>query len=251
MELGLNKMPWYGQILLFGMLAGLAVYGFEYFYAADARVKLQAKQDDLVQVRARVSRGQAIAAQLPQFQAKVAELESRLEVLKTQLPDQRDVGEMLRRVQTLATQSNLVVKTFRPQPLKQKELHTEWPMLLEFDGSYHNLGLFFDRVSKVPRIINISDIGIHAYDAKAQAEQSVTVAASVIATAFVLVDKPPAGMKKPGTPGAPGAPAAPAATATPAPIAAPVSGFAGPAAAAINGAKTIAAASSVASATTR
>jgi type IV pilus assembly protein PilO len=235
MELGLNKMPWYGQILLFGMLAGLAVYGFEYFYAADARAKLQTKQDELEQVRARVSRGQAIAAQLPQFQARVADLESRLEVLKTQLPDQRDVGEMLRRVQTLATQSNLVVKTFRPQPLKQKELHTEWPMLLEFDGSYHNLGLFFDRVSKVPRIINISDIGIQAQDPKTQAEQGTTIAAQVLATAFVLVDKP-SGAK----PGAPGAPAA-----------AGPAGSAAPGIPAINAAKTAAAASSAASAATR
>jgi type IV pilus assembly protein PilO len=206
--MGLNKMPWYAQILLFGVLAGGAVYGFDYFYAADARTKLEAKQTELLAVQARVTRGQQIAAQLPQFQAQVADLESRLEVLKTQLPETRDVGEMLRRVQTLATQSNLVVKIFRPQPLKQKELHTEWPMLLEFDGTYHNLGTFFDRVSKVPRIINISNIGIKAMDAKAQAEQGNTISASVLATAFVLAaDKPAAGANgKPGAPGAPGAP---------------------------------------------
>ena len=233
MELGLNKMPWYGQILLFGVLAGMTVYGFEYFYAADARVKLQGKEQELGQVRERVARGQVIAAQLSQFQAKVVDLESRLEVLKTQLPEQRDVGEMLRRVQTLATQSNLVVRTFRPQALKQKELHTEWPMLLEFDGTYHDLGLFFDRVSKVPRIINISDIGIHAQDPKTQAEQGKTVSASVIATAFVLVDKPPAGAK-PGAPGAAGA-----------------AGSAAPGIPAINAAKTAAAASSAASAGAR
>ncbi len=202
MEMGLNKMPWYGQILLFGILAGVTVYGFEYFYASDQRAKLETKQTELTQVRDRVTRGKAIAAQLPQFQAQVAELESRLEGLKAVLPEQRDVGEMLRRVQTLATQSNLVVKVFRPQPLKQKELHTEWPMQLEFDGTYHNLGLFFDRVSKVPRIINISNIGIKGLDPKVQLEQGNTVAASVIATAFVLVDKP---VNKPGAPGAPGA----------------------------------------------
>ena len=209
MNLGLNKMPWYGQILLFGVLAAGAVYGFEYFYAGDARTKLAAKEAELGAVRARVTRGQAIAAQLPQFQAQVADLESRLEVLKTQLPETRDVGEMLRRVQTLATQSNLVVKTFKPQPLKQKELHTEWPMLLEFDGTFHNLGTFFDRVSKVPRIINISNIGIKATDAKTQAEQGNTISASVLATAFVLVDKPKTqDAKKPGAPGAPAAGAA-------------------------------------------
>lgn len=233
MELGLNKMPWYGQVLMFGVLAGLTVYGYDYFYAADARVKLEGKTQELAQVRERVQRGQMIAAQLPQFQAKVADLETRLEVLKTQLPEQRDVGEMLRRVQTLATQSNLVVRTFRPQALKQKELHTEWPMLLELDGTYHDLGLFFDRVSKVPRIINISDIGIHAQDAKTQAEQGKTVAASVIATAFVLVDKPPVGAK----PGAPGA--------------ATAAGSGAPGIPAINTAKSAAAASSAASAGAR
>jgi type IV pilus assembly protein PilO len=241
MELGLNKMPWYGQILLFGLLAGLAVFGFEYFYANDARLKLDGKAQELEAVRARVTRGQLIAAQLPQFQAQVADLESRLEVLKTQLPETRDVGEMLRRVQTLATQSNLVVRTFRPQPLKQKELHTEWPMLLEFDGTYHNLGLFFDRVSKVPRIINISNIGIRAQDAKTQAEQGTTIAASVLATAFVLVDKPPAGAK--GVAGTPGAATAGTSAAN--------TTAGGPGAAAINAAKTAAAASSAASAPTR
>jgi hypothetical protein len=56
MELGLNKMPWYGQMLLFGVLAGMTVYGFEYFYAADARVKLQGKESELAQVRERVAR---------------------------------------------------------------------------------------------------------------------------------------------------------------------------------------------------
>ena len=109
-------------------------------------------------------------------------------------------------------------------------------MLLEFDGTYHDLGLFFDRVSKVPRIINISDIGIHAQDPKTQAEQGKTVSASVIATAFVLVDKPPAGAK-PGAPGAPGAAGA--------------AGSAAPGIPAINAAKTAAAASSAASAPAR
>jgi type IV pilus assembly protein PilO len=232
MELGLNKMPWYGQILLFGVLAGMSVFGFEYFYAGDQRIKLDAKEAELTAVRERVTRGQAIAAQLPQFQAQVADLESRLEGLKAVLPEQRDVGEMLRRVQTLATQSNLSVKIFRPQPLKQKELHTEWPMALEFDGTYHNLGLFLDRVSKVPRIINISNIGIRALDARAQAEQGNTVAASVLATAFVLIENKPAA----GKPGA--APAA-------------ATGAGAPGLPAINAAKGAATAASAASASTR
>ena len=78
------------------------------------------------------------------------------------MPEQRDVADMLRRIQTLATQSSLVVKAFRPQAVANKTLHQEWPMALELDGTYHNLARFFDQVSKVPRIINVGGIAIKA-----------------------------------------------------------------------------------------
>ncbi len=63
----------------------------------------------------------------------------------------------MRRLQTLATQSNLTIRGFKPAPIVQKPTHAEWPIQLELDGTYHNLGLFFDRVSKFPRIINVAD----------------------------------------------------------------------------------------------
>jgi type IV pilus assembly protein PilO len=205
MDLGLNKMPWYGQILLFVVIAGGGIYAFDYFYADGVRVELQGKQTQLDQVRERITRGNMIAAQLPKFQADLIKLEQHLAGLKQVLPEQRDVGDMLRRIQTLAAGSSLNVRYFKPQPVANKELHAEWPMQLEFDGNYHDLGMFFDKVSKVPRIINISGINIKAKDAKAAVETNTTVTAQVTATTFVLLDKP---ATPPGTPGAPGAPGA-------------------------------------------
>jgi type IV pilus assembly protein PilO len=197
MELGINKLPWYAQVLLFVVLAGLSIFAFQYFYANDREVVLVQRQEELDGVRVRISKGMAIARQLPQFQAEVKQLEGQLEGLKAVLPEQRDVGEMLRRIQTLAVQSNLVVKNFRPQAVKNLQMHAEWPMGLELDGTYHNLGLFFDRVSKIPRIINISGIAIRGKDARATAEDGSTISAACVATTFVLLDKPAA------TPGAP------------------------------------------------
>jgi type IV pilus assembly protein PilO len=209
MELGLNKLPWYGQILIFVLLSAAGIYAFHYFYADGVKVELATKQSELDQVRARVSRGNAIAAQLPKFQADLIKLEQHLAGLKQVLPEQRDVGDMLRRIQTLAAASSLNVRNFRPQPVSNKELHAEWPMQLEFDGNYHDLGAFFDKVAKVPRIINISGINIKAKDAKAAVETSTTVTAQVTATTFVLLDKPAVAPVKPGAPGAPGAAGAP------------------------------------------
>ena len=208
MELGLNKLPWYGQILIFVVLSAAGIYAFHYLYADGVKVELAAKQKELDAVRARVTRGNAIAAQLPKFQADLIKLEQHLAGLKQVLPEQRDVGDMLRRIQTLAAGSSLNVRNFKPQPVSNKELHAEWPMQLEFDGNYHDLGLFFDKVAKVPRIINISGINIKAKDAKLAVETNTTVTAQVTATTFVLLDKP-ATPAKPGAPGAPGAAGAP------------------------------------------
>ena len=130
------------------------------------------------------------------------------------LPDKRDVADMLRRIQTLATQSSLVVKVFRPQAVVSKQLHQEWPMTLELDGTYHDLARFFDHVSKVPRIINVGSIAIKSKPAKDAVADGTTITAQCTATTFVLLDKParrPA--RKPGTIQRPGA-AAPRAPAT-------------------------------------
>ena len=102
---------------------------------------------------------------------------------------------MLRRIQTLATQSSLVVKVFRPQAVVSKQLHQEWPMALELDGTYHDLARFFDHVSKVPRIINVGGIAIKAKPAKDAIADGTTITAQCTATTFVLLDKPSAGRR--------------------------------------------------------
>ncbi len=107
-------------------------------------------------LRADISKGLATAKQLPEFRAQVADLEARLDNLQAVLPDEKDAADLLRRMQTVATQSNLTIKSFKPAPTVTKQLHAEWPIALQLDGTYHNLAIFFDRVGKFTRIVNIT-----------------------------------------------------------------------------------------------
>jgi type IV pilus assembly protein PilO len=110
------------------------------------------------------------------------------------LPEQKDVADILRRVQGLATQSNLQLQSFQPQPSKQLATYAELPHKLQVEGTYHNLGAFLDKVSKFHRIITIGEIHIKAAS-KPQANSTIT--AECVATTFVLQEgKSPA---KPGT----------------------------------------------------
>jgi type IV pilus assembly protein PilO len=187
-KLSLAKLPWYGQIGAFVLIAVIAAGAFYYFYEAPQQVEIAAQSKQLSDIRGRINKGQSMARQLPEFRKEIGTLEARLDSLKPILPDERDVGDLLRRVQTLATQSNLQVRGFRPQAITTKEMHAEWPIALQLEGSYHNLGLFLDRVSKFPRIINIGNLTMAAKESPTSAS---TMTINATATTFVLVDAPP------------------------------------------------------------
>jgi len=125
----------------------------------------------------------ATARRLPEFQSQVTELERKLENLRAVLPEQKDVADILRRVQGLTTQSSLFLQSFVPQEQKQQALYLELPNKLLVEGTYHNLGIFFDRISKFPRIITVSDISIKPRQPQ---EPDKTIVSEFIATTFVL-----------------------------------------------------------------
>ena len=186
MELSLTKLPWYAQIGAFVLLALGGVGAFYYYYEAPVRADMAARRGQLLALRADITKGYATAKRLPEFRNQVTELQTRLDGLKSVLPDEKDAADLLRRLQIVATQSNLTIKSFKPAPTVTKQLHAEWPISLEFDGTYHNLASFFDRVGKFTRIINISGLDVKGKD---KSEPNSTISATCVATTFVLLDK--------------------------------------------------------------
>ena len=193
MEISLSKLPWYAQIGAFVVVSGLAVFGFWKFYVSDLQADIDVRQARLNALKADIAKGVATARRLPQFQSEVAELERRLENLRAVLPEQKDVADILRRVQGLATQSSLNIQRFTPQEPKQEAMYAALPFKLRAEGTYHNLGLFFDRLSKFPRIINVGEITIKPRQVQ---DATASIEAECVATTFVLQEsKAPTGGK--------------------------------------------------------
>ena len=194
-NLSLSKLPWYGQIGAFLALALVAAGVFWTWYAQPAQAQIDARRGELARLRADIDRGLSTARRLPEFRKEVADLEVQLDRLRTVLPEEQDVADLLNRVNAMATQSNLTIRGFTPQAVARKQLHAEWPIGLQLEGTYHDLGAFLERVSKFPRIINVGNIKIQARD-----EQTgrATVTAECTATTFVLVEPPAAAAAKAG-----------------------------------------------------
>jgi type IV pilus assembly protein PilO len=187
MDISLNKLPWPQQLAAFVGLALAACGAFYYFYEMPQRAEMAGREAQLRTLQADVQKSVLTANRLKDFEQEVKALEGRLADLRVVLPEEKDAADLLRRMQTVAMQSNLTIKSFKPAPVVTKELHAEWPINLELDGSYHDLAMFFDRVGRFARIVNISGLTVKGHD---RTPGGATITAGCVATTFVLIDKP-------------------------------------------------------------
>jgi len=188
LKLDFGKLPWHAQLGIFVVLGLAGVGAFWYFYAAPAESKLVTKRAEVAKLQGAIKAGLATAKRLPEFRREVTVLEAQLERLRAVLPEEQDVADLLRRVQAMATQSNLKIRGFTPAAITRREMHAEWPIGLKLEGSYHDLGTFLERVSKFPRIINVGAMHIAARPSQTA---TATVTAECTAMTFVLVKDAP------------------------------------------------------------
>lgn len=160
MRTGLEGKPWWHGVVA-GLLVAVGIYALMHFWQLKPKTEeLEQKEDKLRTLQAKIQEGRAAEAQLPQFRAEVQQLELELEKLLRILPARRNTQDLLRRIRGLAEQGDFDLLRFRPGRFREQEFYSEWPITISLDGNYHNLALFFDRVGKFSRIINIEDLRV-------------------------------------------------------------------------------------------
>ena len=184
----LTRLPLAGQLGVSAVIAALICGGFYYFWYSDALEQQRQKEARLATLQKEIRALEATANRLPEFQREVQALEARLETLKRILPPEKEMPDLMRRIQYLAAQSSLQIRKFNPAAVVQKDFYQEVPVNIDVEGTYHNMGAFLDRVSRMSRLVNMGDLKI-----KSQATQTLnnTVAVSTTATTYVYVDAPP------------------------------------------------------------
>jgi type IV pilus assembly protein PilO len=184
----LTKLPLAGQLGVSAVIALLICGGFYYFWYADALEQQKQKETRLADLQKQIRALEATANRLPEFQREVQALEARLETLKRILPPEKEMPDLMRRIQYLAAQSSLQIRRFNPSAVVQKDFYQEVPVSIDLEGTYHNMGAFLDRVSRMSRLVNMSDLRI-----RAQATQTMTntIGITTTATTYVYLDNVP------------------------------------------------------------
>jgi type IV pilus assembly protein PilO len=171
------------QSIVFFLLAGLMVVGAWTMLIGPAQEELSSQRAKLAAVQGDVARAQATAAKLPQLQREVAQAEAALQQTTAILPDEKDPQDVLRNLHDMASEAALDIETFTPKPIVTRTQYSEWPISVGLQGTYHNLGRFFDRIATMTRLMSVSELQIKAIP---KAGVGGTITATCVATTFVF-----------------------------------------------------------------
>ncbi len=180
---GLEGKPWYVGFGV-GLAIGLVLFLVGWWRMLQPlRDEYERKEVELAGLQAKIQEGRAARQELPKFREEVRQLELELDKLLRILPARRNTPDLMRRIRSLAEQGDFGLKKFNPGQLSDKEFFSEWPISVNVEGTYHNLALFFDRISRFSRIINIEDLEITARQPTAKGPH--TIASTFTAKTFV------------------------------------------------------------------
>jgi type IV pilus assembly protein PilO len=207
-DLKLEDKPWY-QALGYGLLIGGILAGaVHYAWFRGLNHQIKDKQAQLEGLQQEIQKGRAAERKLAQFREEVRRLELELGKLLQVLPSKRNTEDLIKRIETLTRQGDFTLRKFTPGDFVPKEFYAEWPIDIALEGTYHNLALFFDRMSRFSRIINVEDLKIGALENVPQK----SISANFVAKTFIYTGDE-TGMtstetQAAGTPGSPQPPAA-------------------------------------------
>jgi type IV pilus assembly protein PilO len=144
---------------------------------------LQPKQASL---KSELMKVQAIVAEKPKYDAMLAQTKMDLLIALKQLPDKSEIPSLLENISSLGKSSGLEFQLFKPRVESPKNFYAEIPVDIKVEGTFKDIVDFFDKVSKMPRIVNISDITIGS--SKRGYGGSTIVDTSCVATTYKFIE---------------------------------------------------------------
>ena len=154
----LLKLPLYQRVAILAVLVVLLVGAFTWLALLPEYEKIGEMDQELSRLEADLIQKQRIANNLPKFKAEFLKLEEQLKAALTQLPNKKEIPSLLTNLATIARDDGLDVVSFSPRGEVSKGFYAEVPGSVDLVGTYHQIAEFAQAVSKLSRIVNLSDL---------------------------------------------------------------------------------------------
>ena len=145
--------------ILVGLILLLLILGYFYVYVPGDD-KLAKLAEEVQSVRSDRDKKRALSANLPKLQKELQQWDSKLKAAVAQLPDRKEIPDLLSSLSTKAREAGLEILLFRPRAENFQEFYAEIPVDIVVRGGFFNAVTFFDEVGKLSRLVNIDNIDL-------------------------------------------------------------------------------------------
>ena len=185
----MKDWPWYYFVLIAVLVFALFYIGL--YKPQDSRLKIV--QDERLKVEREVTQLKKKKAELNKIEMELDSMRTTLQTLETVVPKQKEISDIFRTTQQLAYDSNLDIRNFTPKGEVLRDFYSDWPIEIDLNGGYHNLGRFFASLSNFERLFTVEEFTIRAL--QRQTDEN-TISVSCTAKTYILREPPE---EKPGS----------------------------------------------------
>ncbi|MBN1277661.1 MAG: type 4a pilus biogenesis protein PilO [Deltaproteobacteria bacterium] len=138
------------------LLIGLFLFLF-YFPKAE---QIKYLEMEISRLDREIQKAKETVKTLAKFEANYAKVEAEFQTALLLLPNEREIPSLLKNITDLGAESNLKFVLFSPKKEVIRDFYIEIPVSINVTGNYHDVAVFFDKVGRMTRIVNIIDVSI-------------------------------------------------------------------------------------------
>ncbi len=163
MAINLREMSLPMQALVFAVLAVALIAAGLYAPMSPIKEKqaqLKTMQEDLRNLTSQKAQLEVYRTRLPELQNSIQGVQNDIENLRRIIPADKDADEFIRLMQGAASAAGVNIRRLKAQAVAARDQYFEMPFEVEVDGPYYAVSDFFNRLSKVSRMINVGDLSL-------------------------------------------------------------------------------------------
>jgi type IV pilus assembly protein PilO len=146
------------RILIYASTLIILVGAFTYFAYLPKHKQIGALDKTYRELSAKLQKAKNNAKQLNTYRTKMKAAEAQFNIVMKALPEKQEIPALLDGIAMAARDAGLEIIQFQPKNEVIKEFYAEVPLSMQILGNYHNIAVFFDKISNLPRIVNVSAI---------------------------------------------------------------------------------------------
>ena len=152
------KMPM--RIAILGGVIVLFFAVFIWFVYLPKTEEIKETRESITELDKNLTQAKLQRAKLPERQKEKEEVDAQFNEARKLLPNSKEIPSLLTKVSELVNEAKLDMRKFVQKSEKSKEFYDEIPVDIEVSGTYHNVAIFFEKVGKMERIMNINNVSM-------------------------------------------------------------------------------------------